>query len=65
VALRWTPRDATTPRGFEVAEVSAFGEMPLSMLSTQELPDVYADNSVGLMSPPLVVQPPILPLVSP
>ena len=65
VALRWTPADATTPRGFEVAEVSAFGEMPLSMLSTQEMPDVYADNSVGLMSPPLVVQPPVLPLVSP
>jgi hypothetical protein len=65
VALRWTPADATTPRGFEVAELSAFGEMPLSMLSTQESPDVYADNSVGLMSPPLVVQPPVLPLVSP
>ena len=65
VALRWTPADATTPHGFEVAEVSAFGEMPLSMLSTQELPDVYADNSVGLMGPPLVVQPPVLPLVSP
>jgi hypothetical protein len=65
VALRWTPADATTPRGFEVAELSAFGEMPLSMLSTQEMPDVYADNSIGLMSPPLVVQPPVLPLVSP
>jgi hypothetical protein len=65
VALRWTPADATTPHGFEVAEVSAFGEMPLSMLSTQEVPDLYADNSVGLMSPPLVVQPPVLPLVSP
>jgi hypothetical protein len=65
VALRWTPADATTPRGFEVAELSAFGEMPLSMLSTQEVPDLYADNSIGLMSPPLVVQPPVLPLVSP
>lgn len=64
VALRWTPADGTTTRGFEVAEVSAFGEMPLSMLSTVELPDVYADNSIGLMSPPLVVQPPVLPLVS-
>jgi hypothetical protein len=65
VALRWTPADETTTRGFEVAELSAFGEMPLSMLSTQEMPDVYADNSIGLMSPPLVVQPPLLPLVSP
>jgi hypothetical protein len=65
IALRWTPADAKTPHGFEVAEVSAFGEMPLSMLSTAELPDIYADNSIGLMSPPVVVQPPVLPLVSP
>jgi hypothetical protein len=64
VALRWTPADAKGPRGFEVAEVSAFGEMPLSMLSTQELPDVYADNFTGLKSPPLVVQAPALPIVS-
>jgi hypothetical protein len=65
VALRWTPAESGTPRGFEVAEVSAFGEMPLSMLSTNELPDVYADNSVGLMNSPLVTQPPVLPVVSP
>jgi hypothetical protein len=64
VALRWTPADGATPHSFEVAEVSAFGEMPLSMLSTVEVPDVYADNSIGLMSPPLVVQPPVLPVVS-
>jgi len=64
VALRWTPQDGTTPRSFEVAEVSAFGEMPLSMLSTAEGPDIYADNSVGLMTPPIVVQPPVLPVVS-
>ena len=65
VALRWTPADAKGPHGFEVAEVSAFGEMPLSMLSTQELPDIYADNSIGQMSPPMVFQPPVLPPVSP
>jgi hypothetical protein len=64
VALRWTPADANGPHGFEVAEVSAFGEMPLSMLSTQELPDIYADNFIGLKSPPLVVQAPVLPIVS-
>ncbi len=52
------------PHGFEVAEVSAFGEMPLSMLSTQEIPDVYADNSIGLKSPPVVLQAPVVPLVS-
>jgi hypothetical protein len=65
VALRWTPAAKSARKGFEVAEVSAFGDMPLSMLSTSELPDVYADNSMGLMSPPLVTQPPRLPLVSP
>ncbi|MEY2549460.1 MAG: hypothetical protein QOD64_2042 [Verrucomicrobiota bacterium] len=64
VALRWTPANANAPHGFEVAEVSAYGEMSLSMLSTVELPDIYADNSIGLMSPPLIVQPPMLPIVS-
>jgi hypothetical protein len=65
VALRWTPADTSgAPHSFEVAELSAFGEMPLSMLSTIETPDIYADNSIGLMSPPLVLQPPVLPLVS-
>lgn len=63
VALRWTPADGKAAQGFEVAELYAFGEMPLSMLSTQEMPDIYADN-LGLMSPPLVIQPPVLPLVS-
>jgi hypothetical protein len=58
------PAIGSGPHGFEVAEVSAFGEMPLSMLSTQELPDVYADNSIGLKSPPLVIQAPVVPLVS-
>ena len=65
VALRWTPAEKSSRKSFEVAEVSAFGDMPLSMLSTSELPDVYADNSMGLMSPPLVTQPPRLPVVSP
>jgi hypothetical protein len=65
VALRWTPADASAAHEFELAEVSAFGEMSLSMLSTQELPDIYADNTIGLMSPPLVIQAPVLPLVSP
>ena len=64
VALRWTPAEGVErTRGFEVAEVSAFGEMPLSMLSTIEMPDVYADNA-GFASPPLVVEPPVLPVVS-
>jgi hypothetical protein len=65
VALRWTPAGQRSNQGFEVAEVSAFGDMPLSMLSTSELPDVYADNSMGLMGPPMITQPPRLPVVSP
>jgi hypothetical protein len=65
VTLRWTPAQQNRRKSFEVAEVSAFGDMPLSMLSTSELPDIYADNSLGLMSPPLVIQPPVLPVVSP
>lgn len=64
VALRWTPAYADAPHGFEIAELSAYGEMPLSMLSTVELPDIYADNSMGLVSPPLIVEPPVLPIVS-
>src|SRR3954453_11572341 len=62
VALRWTPADPTVAHGFEVAEVSAFGEMTLSMLSTIETPDIYADDSIGNLSPPYVPSPPILPL---
>jgi hypothetical protein len=65
VALRWTPAEKSSRKSFEVAEVSAFGDMPLAMLSTSEMPDIYADNSLGLMSPPLVTQPPVLPVVSP
>lgn len=63
VALRWTPANADAPHGFEIAELSAYGEMPLSMLSTVELPDIYADNT-GLVTPPLVIEPPVLPIVS-
>lgn len=64
VALRWTPADRNTTRGFELAEVSAFGEMPLSMLSTAELPDIYAENSAALVSPPVVVTVPVVQVLS-
>jgi hypothetical protein len=65
VALRWTPTELDSGQSFEVAELSAFGDMPLSMLSTTELPDVYADNSASLKGPPILTQPPLLPIVSP
>lgn len=64
VALRWTPSHHDTTRGFEVAEISAFGDMPLSMLSTTEFPDVYASNAPLMAPPGAPVQVPVLPVVS-
>ncbi len=45
VALRWTPA-AGNAQGFEMAEINAFGDMPLSMLNTSGALDVYASNTV-------------------
>jgi hypothetical protein len=64
VALRWTPAPGSN-QNFDVAELSAFGDMPLSMLSTIEFPDIFADNSIRQKSPPILVQPPVLFIVSP
>ncbi|HKP03051.1 MAG TPA: hypothetical protein VJU77_06745 [Chthoniobacterales bacterium] len=65
VALRWTPAQAGSGQSFDVAELSAFGDMPLSMLSTTEFPDFYADASMTLERPPVLPQPPVIPVVSP
>ncbi len=44
VALRWTPDNSQNHReDFEVAEINAFGQVPLSMLHTSEIP-LYASN---------------------
>ena len=43
VALRWTPEKATT-RPFEVAEVAAFGTLPLSVLDMEEVPNAFAQT---------------------
>lgn len=64
VALRWTPSTPEATKGFEVAEISAFGDMPLSMLSTTEFPDVYASNDAQMAPPSAPVQVPVLPIVS-
>jgi len=65
VALRWTPLDPNASRGgFEVAEIHAFGDMPLSMLNTYEVPEVYAANSTALSLPGAPVTTPVLPMVS-
>ncbi len=41
VALRWTPA-AGSDRSLEVAEVNAFGNVPLAMLQLNEAPELYA-----------------------
>lgn len=75
VALRWTPAEPDDSRGFEMAEINAFGDMPLSMLNTSEVPDVYASNSTGMRFPgeggpdsgnklATLADPPVLPIVS-
>lgn len=64
VALRWTPTQLDPKRGFEVAEISAFGDVPLAMLNTYEVPQVYASNSTALTLPGVPVDTPVVPLVS-
>jgi hypothetical protein len=45
VALRWTPDSAENHNdGFELAEINAFGDVPLSILHTTEEP-LFASNS--------------------
>lgn len=44
VALRWTPESQNHGEEFELAEVNAFGDVPLSILQTGAAP-LYADNS--------------------
>jgi hypothetical protein len=65
VALRWTPAEQGSGQSFDVAELSAFGDMPLAMLSTTEFPDFYADASTAVERPPVLPQPPVLQVVSP
>ena len=67
VALRWTPITFDASQGFEVAEINAFGDMPLTMLSTVEFPDGYAINSPAMTFPGGGAPPelPLLPVVSP
>ncbi|PZR73914.1 MAG: hypothetical protein DLM73_09455 [Chthoniobacterales bacterium] len=65
VALRWTPSAPEAIKVFEVVEISAFGDMPLSMLSTTEFPDVYASNTATeVKAPEVPVELPVLALVS-
>lgn len=77
VALRWTPDAASNgERTFEVAEINAFGDTPLAMLSLNEAPDLYASSSSAMTRPGesspdisstlgTIAIPPVLPAVSP
>ncbi len=64
VALRWTPdRQHNLQNGFEVAEIGAFGIVPLAVLQVSEAPIVYVENTqVGVIGP---TDPPAVPPVSP
>ena len=67
VALRWTPEGGRTGKNtFEVAEINAFGDVPLAMLQLFEAPDVFASNTSGVQGPsngaPLAVPPAIAPV---
>ena len=76
VALRWTP-EGTGDRSLEVAEVAAFGDVPLAMLQVNEAPELYASSYSGVpvaggqASPDIssnlgtLAVPPVLPNVSP
>jgi hypothetical protein len=77
VALRFTPETAgrTAQNGFAIAEIDAFGDVPLAFLNLSA-PDVYASNSSALQFPGdggpdlsnrlgTMAIPPTLPEVSP
>jgi hypothetical protein len=51
VALRWTPAEgANADRAFEIAEINAFGNVPLAMLTLNAAPDLYAASWSPLQS---------------
>ena len=64
VAFRWTPAASNANQEFELAEVSAFGQMPLAMLSTVEAPDFYASKASAVIMPGLPPHVPVIPQVS-
>jgi hypothetical protein len=76
VALRWTPDTAHRHNDdFELAEIKAFGNVPLSILHTTEVP-LYASNLAAKPAPGeggpdfsnklgTLADPPVIPVVSP
>ncbi len=77
VALRWTPAPGSAgERAFEIAEIDAFGNVPLASLQLTAAPGLYASNAALLQFPGqgstelsnslgTIAIPPALPVVSP
>ena len=68
VALRWTPEGESRGEPFEVAEINAFGDVPLSMVTFAAIPDTFASSGIVAAPPSLpsdIPALPQLPLVSP
>lgn len=63
VALRWTPEGDSRGEGFEVAEINAFGDVPLSMVSFTAMPDTFASSAIITAPPALPSDIPALPQV--
>ncbi|HEV2096352.1 MAG TPA: hypothetical protein VGQ82_07610, partial [Chthoniobacterales bacterium] len=61
VALRWSEA-ARGHEPFEIAEISAFGDVPFGLLDVLPIPNAFASNQV---LPPLPETPPFIPAVSP
>ncbi len=78
VALRWTPnRLQTDDHGFKVAEIDAFGNVPLALIDVNTAPTLFAVNNVASKPMPgeggpdfsntlgTIADPPVLGEVSP
>jgi hypothetical protein len=46
IALRWTPA-GNTATAFHVAEINAFGNVPLAEISAAEPAQLFASNNIG------------------
>lgn len=66
IALRWTPDGRPDGQPFEVAEINAFGSVPVSMASLTAVPESFASlNTTAAPSLPNIPLLPQIPVVSP
>jgi hypothetical protein len=47
IALSWTPAKTTPPTGFRIAEIDAFGTVPLALVDSWTGPELFAANEIG------------------